>query len=85
MYTLSADIHVHVQSIATVNCMFTHTFVYTHTHIHTLNLPTQRYHVQELEEPEPEWMEFGPTDRFDIIELKGFDKEELEREGTMGI
>lgn len=60
--------------------MFTHTFVYTHTHTYTLNLPTQHY--QELEEePEPEWMEFGPTDRFDIIELKGFDKEELEREG----
>lgn len=39
-------------------------------------------HYQEVEEePEPEWMEFGPTDRFDIIELKGFDKEELEREG----
>ena len=26
-------------------------------------------------------MEFGPTDRFDVIELKGFDKDELEREG----
>ena len=35
------------------------------------------------EEPEPEWMEFGPTDRFDVIELKGFDKEELEKEGIL--
>ena len=26
-------------------------------------------------------MEFGPADRFDVIELKGFDKHELEREG----
>lgn len=32
-------------------------------------------------EPEPEWMEFGPTDRFDVIELKGFDDHEIEREG----
>ena len=32
-------------------------------------------------EPEPEWMEFGPTDRFDVIELKGFDEHEVERGG----
>ena len=35
------------------------------------------------EEPEPEWMEFGPTDRYDIIELKGFDEHEMEREGVV--
>lgn len=29
-------------------------------------------------------MEFGPTDRFDVIELKGFDEHELEREGMEG-
>ena len=29
-------------------------------------------------EPEPEWMEFGPTDRFDVIELKGFDDQDAE-------
>lgn len=32
-------------------------------------------------EPEPEWMEFGPTDRFDVIELKGFEEHEERREG----
>lgn len=51
--------------------------MFTHTRMCLL---TQHYQEVE-EEPEPEWMEFGPTDRFDVIELKGFDKEELEREG----
>lgn len=27
-------------------------------------------------------MEFGPTDRFDVIELKGFEEHEIKREGT---
>ena len=44
-----------------------------------------RYYQEVEEEPEPEWMEFGPTDRFDVIELKGFDKDELEREGDKKI
>lgn len=35
---------------------------------------------QGYAEPEPEWMEFGPMDRFDVIELKGFDKHEVGRE-----
>ncbi len=34
-------------------------------------------------EPEPEWMEFGPTDRFDVIELKGFDDQEADEEGML--
>lgn len=34
--------------------------------------------LQYQEEPEPEWMEFGPTDRFDVIELRGFEDEEEE-------
>ena len=57
--------------------------LHTYTLVSALTLLTQHnHHVPEWdEEPEPEWMEFGPTDRFDVIELKGFDKEELEREG----
>lgn len=38
-------------------------------------------HIQRYE-PEPEWMEFGPTDRFDVIELKGFEELEPDKEGT---
>ena len=54
------------------------------TRVRTKLLTQHYHHGRELEEePEPEWMEFGPTDRFDVIELKGFDKEELEREGTV--
>lgn len=30
-------------------------------------------------------MEFGPTDRFDVIELKGFDEHEVERDGMCKI
>ena len=65
-----------------------HVYTYTHTHVyvHTYTCPSTRQyrHGPEVEEePEPEWMEFGPTDRFDIIELKGFDKEELEKEGIL--
>lgn len=44
------------------------------------------YHSQQRyasREPEPEWMEFGPTDRYDVIELKGFDEHEIERDGIM--
>lgn len=29
-------------------------------------------------EPEPEWMEFGPSDRSEVIELKGFEEEDKE-------
>lgn len=40
--------------------------------------------MQQYSEPEPEWMEFGPTDRFDVIELKGFEEHEVEKEGNVG-
>lgn len=31
-------------------------------------------------EEEPEWMEFGPSDRYEVMELKGLDEHEMERE-----
>lgn len=34
------------------------------------------------DEKEPEWMSFGPNDRFEVIELKGLEEHEQEREGT---
>ena len=56
---------------------------HTHTHTHTHHLQSYHHQHEVEEEPEPEWMEFGPTDRFDVIELKGFDKNELKREGMV--
>lgn len=40
--------------------------------------------LQSIQEEEPEWMAFGPTDRFDVIELKGLDEHEKQREGREG-
>ena len=37
--------------------------------------------VEEEEEEEPEWMSFGPSDRYEFMELKGIDEHEMEREG----
>ena len=34
------------------------------------------------EDSEPEWMAFGPTDRNEVIELKGLEEHEREREGV---
>lgn len=36
----------------------------------------------EGEDSEPEWMAFGPTDRNEVIELKGLEEHEREREGV---
>ena len=35
-------------------------------------------HVQQMQEddPEPEWMAFGPSDRTEFIELRGLDEHE---------
>ena len=38
-------------------------------------------HYNNTWEEEPEWMEFGPNDRFELIELKGLEEHEREREG----
>ena len=35
------------------------------------------------DEEEPEWMSFGPNDRFEVIELKGLEEHEQEREGNL--
>ena len=35
-------------------------------------------------EEEPEWLEFGPNDRFEIIELKGLEEHERGREEVIG-
>lgn len=35
------------------------------------------------DEKEPEWMSFGPNDRFEVIELKGLEEHEQEREGIL--
>lgn len=40
-----------------------------------------QYFHHGKEEEEPEWMEFGPNDRFELIELVGLDEHEKEREG----
>lgn len=49
------------------------------------DIPSLQHYHHPKEEEEPEWMEFGPTDRFELIELKGLDEHEREREGGWGL
>ena len=80
------DAHVLRVNILTSPLQHLHT-LYTYMYPCMLYTCACSHHLQQYqrhqefeEEPEPEWMEFGPTDRFDVIELKGFDKNELEKE-----